>query len=102
MPDAALAADEILLLQQRVGNLYGERERLRQRAAEREEQQEAVFDTLKQRVINAQTEIQVGKQLARLLGSVGNRLTVRRTVERALVLELSIELNQIELYGRAL
>lgn len=59
MLEKATAADKIVELQQRVGCLQSEREQLRQRVAESEDQREAVFDSLKQTVVDAKTEIQV-------------------------------------------
>ena len=59
MLEKATAADQIIQLQQRVGCLQTEREQLRQRAAESEDQRDAVFNSLKQTVVDAQTEIQV-------------------------------------------
>ena len=57
----ALLKDEVLELRQRLEKTQGERESLIKRAAEREGQHEAVFDTLKQRVADAHAEIQVRK-----------------------------------------
>lgn len=51
--------DEVIDLKQRLEKAQGERDSLQKRATEREDQQEAVFDTLKDRVVVAQTEIQV-------------------------------------------
>lgn len=59
MLEKATAADQIVQLQQRVGCLQTEREQLRQRVAESEDQREAVFSSLKQTVVDAQNEIQV-------------------------------------------
>lgn len=59
MLEKATAADQIVQLQQRVGCLQTEREQLRQRVADSEDQREAVFSSLKQTVVDAQTEIQV-------------------------------------------
>lgn len=58
MMNEAVAADEIIWLQRRVGHLTDERRRLKDRAAEREELQEAVFATLNRRVADGQAEIQ--------------------------------------------
>lgn len=55
----AILRDEVVDLKQRLQKAQGERDNLRKRASEREDQQEAVFDTLKERVIVAQSEIQV-------------------------------------------
>lgn len=55
----SLLKDEVIDLKQRLEKAQGERDSLRKRAAEREDQQEAVFDTLKDRVVVAQAEIQV-------------------------------------------
>lgn len=55
----ALLRDEVSDLKQRLEKAQVERENLRKRTAEREDQQEAVFDTLKERVAAAQAEIQV-------------------------------------------
>eukprot|EP00752_Nemacystus_decipiens_P007273 g6510.t1 len=54
----ALLRDEVIDLKQRLQKAQEERESMRRRAAEREDQHEAVFDTLKQRVAVAQAEIQ--------------------------------------------
>lgn len=56
--DALLRA-EVDDLKQRLQKAQEGRESMRKRAAERQDQQEAVFDTLKQRVAVAQAEIQV-------------------------------------------
>ncbi len=58
----ALLKDEVLQLRQRLEKTQGERESLLKRAAEREDQHEAVFDTLKQRVTDAEREIQVSPE----------------------------------------
>lgn len=58
-----LVREEVIDLKQRLEKAQGERESLRKRAAEREDQQEAVFDTLKERVAVAQAEIQVKRVL---------------------------------------
>lgn len=63
----ALLRDEVIDLKQRLEKAQSERESMRKRAAEREDQQEAVFDTLKQRVAVAQAEIQV-KEVALTAG----------------------------------
>lgn len=55
----ALLKDEVIDLKQRLEKAQVERKSLRKYAAEREDQQEAVFDTLKERVTVAQAEIQV-------------------------------------------
>lgn len=72
MMDAAVAADEIMWLQRRVGHLTDERRRLRDSAAEREEQQEAVSA----RVDAAQAEIQARLQSI-ILVVIRDRLAVR-------------------------
>ena len=59
-----LLRDEVVDLKQRLQKAQEERESLRRRAAEREDQQEAVFDTLKERVAAAQGEIHVRKEFA--------------------------------------
>lgn len=63
MVKEAVAADEIFHLKQRVVFLRAEREQLKRRVTKREEQQEAVFDTLKQRVFDGQAEIQVNEEV---------------------------------------
>lgn len=55
----AILKDEVIYLKQRLEKAHGERDSLRKRAAAREDQQEAVFKTLKEKVIVAQEEIQV-------------------------------------------
>ncbi|CAM9102946.1 unnamed protein product [Scytosiphon promiscuus] len=50
--------EEVVDLRSRLEKAHNERGSLRKRIAEREDQQEAVFDTLKERVIVAQAEIQ--------------------------------------------
>lgn len=55
----ALLSDEVKDLRQRLVKAENDREALRKRTAEREDQQEAVFDTLKERVVISQSEIQV-------------------------------------------
>lgn len=59
-----LLRDEVIDLKQRLQKAQEERESMRRRAAAREDQQEAVFDTLKQRVAAAQTEIHVREGFA--------------------------------------
>lgn len=59
MFDAALVADEIFVLQKCVGVLKGEQQRLRERSADWESQSEALFATLKRRVVDPQEEIKV-------------------------------------------
>lgn len=51
--------EELVDLKRRLEKAHSERDSLRKRVAEREDQQEAVFDSLKERVIVAQAEIQV-------------------------------------------
>lgn len=51
--------EELMDLKRRLEKAHGERDSLQKRIGEREDQQEAVFDALKERVIVAQAEIQV-------------------------------------------
>lgn len=87
MMDAAVAADEIIWLQRRVGHLTDERRRLRDRAAEREEQQEAVSATLNRRVDAAQAEMQARLQ-AFILVVIRDRLAVRRCGSKCVCTEV--------------
>lgn len=59
----ALLRDEVLQLRQRLEKTQGERESLLKLAAEREAQHEAIFDTLKQKVVDAEGEIHVSQEL---------------------------------------
>ncbi|CAM9116501.1 unnamed protein product, partial [Hapterophycus canaliculatus] len=54
----AILREELMELKRRLEAAHGERDSLRKRIVEREDQQEAVFDTLKERVVVAQAEIQ--------------------------------------------
>ena len=55
----ALLRDEVIDLKERLRKAQEERESMRRRAADREDQQEAVVDTLERSVAAAQAEIHV-------------------------------------------
>lgn len=77
----ALLSDEVKDLRQRLDKAETDREAMRKRAAEREDQQEAVFDTLKERVVIAQSEIQVALGVPQIRRCVTYSSCLRKSLD---------------------